>query len=115
MKTSDECLAKMEALVRRMASDECGGSTHARKEARAIVAELDKQSVGNAEIEAGRKLLLAMYSWFGENRKDIPRNIKAGVWDDSKPMKDILKAIAKGCELERSKWLSLIEKTGHKP
>lgn len=40
-RTSEECLQRMEALVRRMANDECGGSTHARSEAREIVAELD--------------------------------------------------------------------------
>lgn len=110
LRDSEECLQRMEALLRRMAKratvpNEIGvlGVRADQAEARAIIAELDGPS---EETKLVRELLLHMHGWFasdsGPHFGKIVENIKAGVWDDSSPGMRIREAIAKGRELERA-------------
>lgn len=83
MKTSEECLAKMEDLVRRMAS--CCFIADAYTEARGIVAELD----GPHNDDGWAEKLTREWRYSPESGSALPL---AKV------------AIAKGRELEFAKW-----------
>ena len=91
MKTAQEMLERMEALVRRMAAEDVPFSAY--KEAREILAEMTPD-VDPDLIEAREICALTIIN--GAGRYEGAENCRAGKWDESPQVIRALAAIKRG-------------------